>query len=196
MRMHHVGHPKIQGLTCSTPRPSILQSATASSKRSVGREVQRQMPGGYLHRKMVKGLLQSPQKQTSLVCRICLSALDKVQIGTLKPYQNSPVLIFQINIHILHLGIRPPQKSNITDVFRQEYLSTGKLQGVRRLRKEWAQGHNINKYWKLKTRVTRVYPKEAHAWISETFQIFKYLLELPTFYFCSTISGLWISEDL
>lgn len=90
--MHHVGHPKIQGLTCSTPRPSILQSATASSKRSVGREVQRQMPGGYLHRKMVKGLLQSPQKHTSLVCRICLSALDKVQIGTLKPYQNGPHL--------------------------------------------------------------------------------------------------------
>ena len=38
--------------------------------------------------------------------------------------------------------------------------------------------------------------RRAHAWISETVQIFKYLLELPTFYFCSTISGLWISEDL
>ena len=157
------------------------------------------MPGGYLHRKMVKGLLQSPQKHTSLVRVILLNMFVSTWQSPnwdTEAIQPRTVLIFQINIHILHLGIRPPQKSNITDVFRQEYLSTGKLQGVRRLCKEWAQGHNIDKYWKQKTRVTRVYPKEAHAWISETVQIFKYLLELPTFYFCSTISGLWISEDL
>lgn len=140
--MHHVGHPKIKGLPVYRVAPlghrysNLLlrpRNGALAGKCSAKCQVVT------FTARWWKGYCRVPKNTLPWFAEYVCQHLTKSKLGHWS--HTRTVLIFQINIHILHLGIRPPQKSNITDVFRQEYLSTGKLQGVRRLRKEWAQGH-------------------------------------------------------